>query len=241
MEEQLLTKKQRREQKRQEKLEKQLGQEKQKRKRTITTWSIVALIIIGVVAVLIFASNSPKINLSGMALVDQVTNNDWIKGNKDAKVTIVEYSDFECPACSMYAGAIKKLLGTYKDDVRFVYRHYPLNYHKSAILAAYAAEAAGKQGKFFDMHDLIFQKQNEWSGGRANQIYFENLAKQLKLDIEKFKTDYNSAETKKAVKEDVDSGNKNNIQATPTIFVNGKSVKVVNYGELESLVKSLIK
>jgi protein-disulfide isomerase len=93
-----------------------------------------------------------------------VAQDDWVKGNKDSKVIVVEYSDFQCPACAAYFPMVEQVMDEYKDKVAFVYRHFPLtSIHPHAEPMARAAEAAGKQGKFWEMYELIFKNQNAWS------------------------------------------------------------------------------
>src|SRR5581483_190972 len=81
----------------------------------------------------------------------------------NTKVTIIEFADFQCPACGQAHPALKQILEEYKGKVTFIYRHFPLPQHQNAILAAKASEAAGEQGKFWEMHDMLYEKQNEWS------------------------------------------------------------------------------
>lgn len=139
------------------------------------------------------------------------------RGPQEAKVTIVELADFECPACASTAPNIKKMLEKYPNDVRLVYRHFPLSYHKNAKMAAYAFEAAAHQGKTWEMYDLLFENSSKLS----DNIY-EEFAKRLNLDLEKFKADMQSDEIKKIVDNDYNYGIKINLQGTPTFFINGE-------------------
>lgn len=128
-------------------------------------------------------------------LVDQlppVTDQDWIKGNLDAPITIVEYADFQCPACVQFSQFISSLLVEFPSSIRIVYRHLPLpSIHDKAYISAMAAEAAGAQGKFWEMHDLLFQLQTEWSGLSEEAFIDWALfqAEALELDIDQFETD----------------------------------------------------
>ena len=160
----------------------------------------------------------------------ELVANDWTRGNPDSKVTLLEYSDFQCPACGWYHTPLSQLLQDYANDFLFVYRHFPLNIHKNAHLAARVTEAAGLQGKFWEMHNLLFERQSEGSEREALPI-FVNYADELGLDITKFKQDIDSEAVIARVQRDVASGNGANIPGTPTFFLNGE--KIANPQSLE--------
>lgn len=145
-----------------------------------------------------------------------------------AAVTIVEFSDFQCPACKAAQPMIESVLKQYGDKVTLIYRHYPLDQlHPNARLAAQAAEVAFDQGKFWQFHDALFNTQEEWakiSDKSALLEYFTKLATQLKLDTTDFASKVESQAIADRVKADSVLGNSINIQATPTFFVNGQSV-----------------
>ena len=134
-----------------------------------------------------------------------------------AKVTIVEFSDFQCPYCSRAAPVVKQLKEAYGKDVRFVFRHYPLPMHPNAPTAARAAVAAQAQGKFWEMHDWMFDHQQE-----LNQPSLEKAAASLGMDVARFKTAMESQETQAKIDADVAAANGNGVNATPTFFVNGR-------------------
>lgn len=162
--------------------------------------------------------------------VEQVTADNSIlvredshKSRDEALVTLVEFSDFECPACGATAPAVKDLLAAYPDQIQLVYRHFPLDgLHKYARLAAYASEAAANQGKFWEMHDVLFEKQAEWSAADDVKATFVGYAQELELDADKFVEDLDSQEIKDKVNKDVTDGNLAKVQATPTFFINGQ-------------------
>src|SRR3989304_3001183 len=141
-----------------------------------------------------------------------------VKGALDGHVTIVEFSDFECSYCAKVEPTINKVLDEYKNEVKLIYRHFPLVlFHKNAFKASLAAEAAGKQGKFWEMHDKMFNNQQN--------IKEEDLlkyAEELKLDMEAFTKAMNSQEAKEIVERDMQLGKEFGVLATPTFFVNGK-------------------
>ncbi|MBI5078152.1 MAG: thioredoxin domain-containing protein [Candidatus Yonathbacteria bacterium] len=147
---------------------------------------------------------------------------DWTKGSKAPKATLVEYSDFQCPACGAYYPLVEEIFAEYKDRISFTYRHFPLPQHKNALAAAYASEAAGNQGKFWEMADLLFKNQNEWSESTTAQTIFEGYAQKLGLDMAKYKTDVKSDAVKARVERGRKSGQLSAIDHTPTFFINGK-------------------
>ena len=155
-----------------------------------------------------------------------VRGDDWVKGGNDAKVTLIEYADFECPACAIYSTeVIKKLTDEFGANLRVVYRHFPLPQHKTAVDAAKAAEAAGVQGKFWEMHDLLYLNQADWSRGSANDK-FRQYAQSLGLDMTKYDADFGSEIVSQSIKNDESDGYALRINATPTFYVNGKVVNM---------------
>ncbi|PWB39164.1 MAG: disulfide bond formation protein DsbA [Parcubacteria group bacterium] len=203
---------------------------KQIRFWVLTTVGLTVLVLI----ILGFAyanNNNPS--------VITLTANDWIQGNPEAKTTLVQYSDFQCPACVQFQQYFKtKIEPTLSNKVRVVYRNYPLtSIHPRALLAAQAAEAAGLQGKFWEMHDQLFADQSAWVGAMDPQILFEQYATTLGLNLVRFKADMTSDTVKNAIAEDIASGDKAGIEGTPSFFINGKKVTLKNsYDELKQLI-----
>lgn len=168
----------------------------------------------------------------GSELAIPVTDGDWIAGNASSSVTIVEYSDFQCPACAAYYFLIEKMLKDYGDHFRYVYRHFPLSQHQNAIPASLASEAAGRQGKFWEMYSLLFTKHDEWESSVDAKTIFAQYAKDLKLDIDKYNADIDSKELLKKILDQEDGGVRSKIDSTPTLFLNGK--KISNPQSVES-------
>ncbi len=139
------------------------------------------------------------------------------KGPADAAVTIVEFSDFQCPYCSRVGPTLTKVLEDYPKEVRVVYKHYPLSFHQQALPAAKASAAAGKQGKFWEMHDLIFQNQRN-----LTPAAFKSYAEQLGLDVARFEKDFASAAIAAEVEADVTLARSLGVTGTPGLFVNGR-------------------
>jgi protein-disulfide isomerase len=170
----------------------------------------------------------------------EIKENDWIKGNPDAKVTLIEFADFECPACAAYSSDTKRLVEQFPNDIRYIYRHFPLvSTHKNASSAARSAEAAGRQGKFWEMHDLLFERQSDWSREGNPLDKFVSYINELELDEDKFVGDYESDEVKQRVNDDLNGANRLRINSTPTFFLNGSRMDTPrNYDEFKSLIES---
>lgn len=168
----------------------------------------------------------------------EAKDDDWVKGNKEARVTLIEYSDFECPACKSFSPLINRLSEEYKDNLKVIYRHYPLPQHKNALSAAKASEAAGKQGKFWEMHDLLFDKQEQWSNESDIVARLEMYAQSLGLNKDQWRVDYESKEVADAVSADVTLANSIQISSTPTFILNGEKITIRNYEDIKSAVES---
>ncbi|MBI5158673.1 thioredoxin domain-containing protein [Candidatus Micrarchaeota archaeon] len=166
-------------------------------------------------------------------------------GGENAKVTLVEFSDFQCPYCARSAATLQQIEKEYGTKVKVYFKHFPLdkNYnpllpyqiHPSSGRAAVASEAAGAQGKFFEYHDLLFANQ-----GVFDDASLSSYAGQLGLDVEKFQRDLNGQEAFARVLKDIEEGNKIGISATPTVFVNGKQTPA-SYEQLKQAIDEELK
>ena len=172
----------------------------------------------------------------------EITDRDWTRGNPQAPIALVEYSDFQCPACANYYPILKQLLDEYPDELLLVYRHIPLvAIHTNAIPAAKAAEAAGLQDSFWEMHDVFFENQEDWERERNPKDKFIGYAEQLGLDEQKFAEDYESREVQERVELDMFTANRLRVTATPTFFLNGKALaNVRGYEDLKSRIEAEI-
>lgn len=183
---------------------------------------IGAVLVIGALVVGWQAFNKNDSTSSVAPSVSEVSAFDQVKGNPNAGVLLTEYSDFQCPACASFYPVAKQLVEEYGDKLGFVYRHYPLfSIHPNAEEAAWAAEAAGKQGKFWEMHDMLFDRQQQWANERGVEKVFGDYAESLGLNREQWLTDYKSDVVRDKVAADVASGNREKVNSTPTFFVNG--------------------
>jgi len=153
-----------------------------------------------------------------MSLKPEIGIADQKEGNEQAAIKIVEYGDYQCPHCGRAYPIIKEIQSTFGDQILFVFRNFPLQEsHRYATIAAQAAEAAGKQGKFWEMHDAIFENQQQ-----LNEEYLDSLAEKLGLDMDEFEQDLNSEEISDKVEDDFESGVRSGVNGTPSFFVNGE-------------------
>lgn len=143
-----------------------------------------------------------------------------VRGNAKAPVTLEEFGDFECPPCAIMSSAIHQLEKDYGAKLRVIFRHFPLAMHKHARAAAIAAEAAHLQGKFWEMHDLLYKEQAAWSKAPDVLASFNTYAGTLGLDVERFKKDMQSPDTGARVTADHQHGVSRGVHSTPTIFIN---------------------
>jgi protein-disulfide isomerase len=143
-----------------------------------------------------------------------------VRGNPDASVTLEEFADFQCPPCGQFAPFAEELLREYDSRLRVVFRNFPLPAHEHAREAALAAEAAGFQGKFWEMHDALYREQAAWSKAPNARELFESYAGTLGLDMDKFKTDMDSDAAKARVDSDHALGDFLGVKVTPTLFIN---------------------
>lgn len=147
-----------------------------------------------------------------------------VRGGADAKVTLEEYGDYQCPPCGVLFHDLKSIEKEYGKRMRFVFRHYPLSGHIHARTAAHAAEAASLQGKFWEMHEMIYQNQASWSPAPDARSVFIQYAQTLGLDVDRFTRDMGSAEVAARVQADYDRGTSLGVNGTPAIFMNGQMV-----------------
>ncbi|MBI2050959.1 MAG: thioredoxin domain-containing protein [Parcubacteria group bacterium] len=235
-----LTKKQRRALK---KLEKREQRQHAERGRTVKTWAAwiaaIAVIALGL-AWLVASSNS-----QGSAEApppSEIAARDWTHGSEAAPAQIIEYSDFQCPACGAYYPIIKQLTQEFGEDLRFAYRHFPLNaIHPNAEPAARAAEAAGIQGRFWEMHDALFENQSAWSGAGNPFDLFAQYANGIGLDAAQFEADYESSAVKDAVRAHESAGRRLGVNGTPTFVLNGERIEnPQSYEAFRDLLVSIV-
>ncbi len=154
----------------------------------------------------------------------QLSNHTIGAGNKG--VTLTEYGDFACPACYQYFPIVEQVRVKYKDDITFQFRNFPLiEIHQNALAGAKAAEAASLQGKFWEMYGQLYQTQPSWRDSSNPEPYFEQLAQQLGLNLDKFRTDIKSDAVNNVIQADRNDAKSRNFTGTPTFLINGKQIE----------------
>lgn len=186
-------------------------------------WAVIGAIVVVFGGILVFHGNNSNNPGSSSA---KATNH--VEGNLSSKVTLIEYGDYECPVCEGYNATVQQVQQKYNDTVKFQFRNLPLSQiHPNAIAGARAAEAADLQGKFWQMHDLLYNQTNwqEWSTSNNPEPFFWSYAKQLGLKATQFKSDFASSTVNGRIQADIAAFSKTKQQeATPSFFVNGTYV-----------------
>lgn len=188
--------------------------------------SIIAAIILLFVGIAFFNSRSSDDNQSN----SNVTSSNHVKGGENAKVSIVEFGDFQCPSCYQYYPIVSEVIEEYGDQISFQFRHLPLtNIHPNAYAAARAAEAAGKQGKFWEMYDELFNGSNwsTWTNSNSPQSIFDGYAKKIGLNEEQYKKDFASDAVNQIVRADMKEAEKQKFTSTPSFMINGEKVNSI--------------
>jgi len=192
------------------------------------------LLIGGAVFAFSRPANTPSVDQSVLIAEDS-----YKLGSPSATVTMVEFGDFQCPACSAYHTVVKELMEKNKETLALVFRNFPLPSHANAMPSARAVEAAGIQGKFWEMYDLVYERQRDWSSEKDPNTLFESYAKELGLDVERFKKDTAGGLVGKRIENDVMDANALGINATPTFFVNGEKIRnPASVEEFDALIKA---
>jgi protein-disulfide isomerase len=171
-----------------------------------------------------------------------IMNGNYLPATSSAKVTLVEFGDYECPACGEYNSLVKELLTDFTGQINYVFRNFPLSQHTNAQISSQAAEAAGLQGKFWQMHDKLYETQKDWSTSSDAKSIFIAYAQGLSLNIDKFKTDIDSQAVKDKIQSDANDGNLVKLTETPTFYLDGVKITNLtgNYADLKNVVGSAI-
>lgn len=191
-------------------------------------WAIIVIVLVVLGGVFAFTGGKSG-NSNGSSNKAQLTNH--VEGQGKSGVKLVEYGDYECPVCGIYYPTVKQVVQQYDQQIYFQFRNFPLtSIHPNAFAGARAAEAAGLQGKFWEMHDKLYENQdpNGKSGWVASSDplgqYFVTFAQQIGLNVDKFKTDFNSDQVNNTVNADLNEANKLGLNGTPTFFLDGKQL-----------------
>src|SRR5258708_51277 len=201
----------------------------------------IVLIVFG--GFVVFATKGKTNNTTATASVDTslLIGGDCQETSTKAGMSIVEFGEYQCPCCGEEHPIIKEVLKQYGNKINFVFRNFPLTQHPNALPGAEAAEAAGAQGKYWEMHDKLYENQDKWSGLGNPIDTFTGYAKELGLDTDKFKKEVEEKKYNDFILKDLADGNLIAINATPTFFVNGsKIVGVPNLNELKSTIDALL-
>ncbi len=235
-----LTKRELKEQRRVENQERFKAQKRNDMLKKLAIW-IGAAIILGasVWGLIVLSSYVP--NKEDKTEAPPISDEDIKIGTSSAGVTLIEYSDFQCPACAAYYPLVSQLISEFEGKLLFAYRFFPLPNHKNGMIASQAGFAAHKQGKFKEMQDMLFINQNSWANeGNPQEIYI-GYAIKIGLNIEQFIADMNSDETKKFIKKQYSEGAGIGVNSTPTFFVNG--AKILNprtYDDFKKIIEDEI-
>lgn len=157
--------------------------------------------------------------------------------SSSAKVTVVEFGDYQCPVCGDAYPTTKQVIQNYGDKINFVFRNFPLPQHQNAQIAAEAAEAAGAQGKYWPMHDMLYEHQNDWSDASQPLSLFDSYAKSIGLNLDQFNSDVTSNKYTSVIEQDMQDGETLGVNATPTFFINGQEfVGNIDYSQFKSTI-----
>lgn len=240
-EDQKLTKKEKRELRKLEWQEKAKLEQRNAQIKKYSVWAgAIALIVLIIAGLIMLVSSPSSTGTNQTANVAPVSAKDITNGQNKAGVTLIEYSDFQCPACAAYYPLVKQLLTEYDGKIYFVYRIFPLTrIHPNAKISSQAAYAAYKQNKFFEMSDLLFNGQKDWSNESDPRKIFMSYANELKLDTKKFEADMNSNEAKNYVDASESQALSEGINSTPTFILNGVKIKnPAGYDEFKKLIEN---
>lgn len=185
----------------------------------------IVLALLAVATIMFYKYQSNKIANAPVNVV--IANDDHTIGKDGAKVVVLEYADYQCPACAAFFPVVKKVASEYQDRVKFIYRYFPLvSIHKNAMLAAVSAEAAGVQGKFWEMSDKLYVNQKDWGESLDAKNKIDGYAKELGLDMLKFNADMNDPKLTDRVNRDMKEATSLQLGGTPSFIINGRKVDV---------------
>jgi protein-disulfide isomerase len=207
-------------------------------KKSVLPFVIIGGVLVAVIAAVVLMSQRAATDVDATA--QQNTNagatpavprqvaagapDPYQRGGATAPVMLEEFSDFQCPACGGLEPGLRKVVNDYGERVRLTFRNYPLPMHRYAFFAARAAEAAGQQGKFWEMHDALYDNQKEWSDSMEPRVQFDSYATRLGLDVQRFKADMERQDLADRIKADMQRGNTLNVRGTPTVYLNGREL-----------------
>jgi protein-disulfide isomerase len=200
-------------------------------------WAVIAAIIVIFGGILLFKSSNANTPSSSSA---KPTHH--VEGKGTTGVVLVEYGDYQCPFCGQYYPLVKEVEQKYNDQITFQFRNLPLiQLHQNAFAAARAAEAADMQGKFWEMHDMLYENQNAWSANPKSLTVFEGYAQRLGLNVTQFRKDFGSSAVNDRINADIIEFDKTKQEkGTPTFFLDGKKIKPTSLDEFSKLIDQAI-
>lgn len=215
-------------------------------------WILFGTATVAILAGLIFFSRQDGVDVSTVDAGKPITSNkveetqsglpDNVYGKKDSKVVLIEYGDYSCPGCASLEERMRPIMEEYEDRVAFVFRHFPLStIHPNSRTAAAYAEAAGLQGKYWEMQDKLFKNQKAWMQLSANERdeKLKGYARELNLDLEQLDKDLTDERIASKIRFDMEVGKKEGVTGTPSLFLNGKMLNPEDFND-EKAVKSLL-
>lgn len=201
---------------------------------TKKTWIIFAVICVAIIGGMIYTSRNNRVNVTDVdgnvyqaASAENGNIGDHTYGNMKSKVILIEYGDYQCPGCASAYSVIKEVTEKYKDKMGFIFRNYPLySAHPNAFAAAAAAEAAGLQGKYWEMHDKLYSEQNTWKSltGSARTDYFIQTADQIGISGSELSGQLDNSNIKRKIDFDEALGKKAGVKGTPSFYIDGTNV-----------------
>ena len=187
---------------------------------------IIIIVAVGAFFGIFFAAKHKTSTTNGGSNSSNAQPTNHVEGENKAGVTLVEYGDFQCPACKAYYPIVEQVVEKHKTDIQFQFRHFPLvQIHQHAFEGARAAEAAGKPGTFFEMYRMLYDNQSAWSTLSDPQATFIGYARQLNLNTQQFQTDYSSTAVNDIINADYQEAIKLGAKSTPTFVLNGKRIE----------------
>lgn len=210
---------------------------------------LIVVILLGVVFFLSSSSSAPvKDNYNPVDIKLLIKEDSHKIATDSAKITIVEFGDYQCPACALAQPIVKQVLKDYSGKVSFVFRHFPLPQHKNAFIAAQAAEAAGEQEKYWQMHDKLYENQNSWAEDNNPLEIFVKYAQELNLNLDQFKSSVTSNKYQQKITNDKNDGISLGVNSTPTFYyivrdesskahVNGIKMSNFSYSEFKNRIE----
>lgn len=200
----------------------QKQQAAKRREKLLSVVTRTSIVVITVLALYVFYQGI----FGGMPSVPpgQLTEFDHVRGDPDTPLNITIYADFQCPSCATEMQLVARSWSQIQDRAHLVFRHFPLDIHRHAFMAARYAEAAGRQGEFWAMHDALFSNQQVWSGLDDATELFDSFARQLGLDMQQLQQDLVDPELRDKINADQQGGIRARVRATPTMFFNGREV-----------------